>query len=278
MGLDDDQFKDFTQDGITIARDRRANSRILDIASRRLAEQRAGTEYDLHLSDILSCVRKGQLQVERNKGLKAMGSEPEVEKLDGTRVVYFSLGYSFQNFLIGSEAEKPQLHTEVVDGEEVRFWVSPDGADLWPGAPLNEIKTTTRSPRKVADRKEGRFVEEVLHTSNPYWFEYMMAAMHVMNVQEYNLSVAWLVGGPTNVGLETFKVSATEEKIEQNWEKRVMPGVRLYAQAQATGTLAPFNHPFQIMRYCGNCKMRGSEPCLTEVREYMLSHPDEASF
>ena len=103
-----------------------------------------------------------------------------------------------------------------------------------------------------------------------------MAAMHVMNVQEYNLSVAWLVGGPTNVGLETFKVSATEEKIKKNWEKRVMPGVRLYAQAQATGTLAPFNHPFQIMRYCGNCKMRGSEPCLTEVREYMLAHPDEA--
>ena len=34
MGLDDDQFKDFTQDGITVARDRRANARILDIANK----------------------------------------------------------------------------------------------------------------------------------------------------------------------------------------------------------------------------------------------------
>jgi len=277
MGLSPEQFRDFSSGGITVARDRRANSRILDIASGILADQRAGTEYDLHLSDILSCVRKGQLTVERNQSLKGLGSPPEREKLDGTRVVYFSLGYNFQNFILGVGSEKPKLHEEYISDldETVRFWVSPDGLDLWPGAPPNEVKTTTRSPRKVADRREGRYVEEVLYQNNPYWFEYMLSVMKVMGGQEYNLSVAWLVGGPDNVGMETFKVSATQEKIADNWENRIMPGIRLYAAAQKAERLAPFNHPFQIMRYCGNCRFRGSEPCLTEVREWEAQHPDE---
>ena len=116
--------------------------------------------------------------------------------------------------------------------------------------------------------------------------------MAVLDRQEYNLSVAWMLGGQTldsegyplsaknggiyrsHVGVETFNVQATEERIMKNWNIRVQPRLEAIALAQSEDKVLPLN-PFQVMGYCNTCEYRGTQPCKDEIDDWIREHPED---
>lgn len=234
MAINIEDFGAFEQDGISIERDTLAREGILKMATQVLSEKRFGTELDDHMSDEMHCLRKTVLSriktfqtiTDGNKrsdrtdyheiriaesptwGVK-YHPQDLVSQHDPQEVIWFGFGHSMQDFFYGDKAE-----VAIWDGIE-KLWYSPDGVNLLADGDTHEFKTTRKWHMTAPARKENKTVEQVIIENNPSWFQYMLAVMHFTGKGEYYLTVGWISGAD----LETFKVTASEDAVYDNWER-----------------------------------------------------------
>ena len=288
MAIDESRFGAVSHGGITVERDPRTKSRILEAASHNLALKRRGQELDDHLSTDMICQRRavkerllllGQVEADTSPAeLRTAHSHfhnldynPDIltDILTGQHVIWFGLGHGFQDTILGDEAEVP------IWVEDEMLWVSPDGVSVVELGDVHEVKTTRRGalPKKAKYPKKhpdpnlaGQFVEPQEWTvegkllfTNEKWFRYMLGVMHVKNTNEYTLSVAWIL--PAD--METFKITATRETIEDNWEE--LTKIRLFRREHLlNGTLPPVTSR-AFKAECENCQFLNEQPCAGEV-------------
>jgi hypothetical protein len=286
LAIDETKFRAFNQGGITIERDSRAKSRILELASRNLESKRRGTELDDHISSDTICQRKAVL--ERVDALAKVESDdspaeartayshyhdlhynPDVlsKYLDGQRVVWFGLGHGFQDTILGPEAEKPIW----VSDEMV--YASPDGLNVFGDGELHEVKTTRRGPTPKKQKylkshpvypgeymeSQSWSIEEKLFRVNPSWFSYILKVMYITGIREYYLTMAWIAGAD----METFKITATDNEVEDEWElgKLLRSERRRHVKEGTLPSVSTRAFPAE----CENCPYLTTEPCASEV-------------
>ena len=304
MVIDISEFNSYTQDGITIERDTRVREQLLQFAGERLAEKRRGTELDDHLSDEMHCLRKTVLTrlssikkinadlIERPIEKDGFGESqdlsysvnwdvsyrPEVliQSVNPQEVIWFGFGHSFQDFIYGDKAEQP------VFSDEYGFWYSPDGVDLIGNGDVHEFKTTRKWPSTKAAREAGNSIEKILVDSNPSWFKYMLAVMHLTGERTYYLTVGWISGAD----LETFKVTATDGAVEDEWirleywrgikresiksftlDPEVVDGIIQLNNSsliKEQGKLPDFSTRLGAWE-CKNCSFNVMEPCVSDI-------------
>jgi hypothetical protein len=299
--VDESKFGTFAESGLTIERDQRSKARLLKLASSVLAKKRLGTELDDHLSDDTKCQRKAVLdrfsalkKVERVSGFewtllpKSINPIVNVEEdvaysrtqeftykpssliklVNGQLVIYFGLGHSLQDFLLGDiEVQKWN--------PEFELWYSPDGAEIFGDGDMHEVKSTrrgaapTKGKKKKADptydmyegynENQNWTIEEKLYRVNNGWFEYMLAVMKMEGLNEYILHLMWIIPGE----MESFRITATDELIERNWD--TMLNRRLNRRNYMAEGKLPGVASRMYAGECTNCEYLGREPCASEV-------------
>ena len=220
-------FRPSELNGVRIERDRTTHQDVLKRARHWLAGQRSwykpeGRIIADHLSDFLNCPRKHLIQkAARQKAVDA-GQHPwEFDDFDETGLVMFATGYAFQHGVLGA------TETSVWNTEH-SFWYSPDSAV---GGRLFEAKTLRASPLKKADTEAGLSVEDVLMRDRQAWVRYMLAVMYLEKKTAYSLLPFWIIPGEC----ETFKVTAGEKAITDNWT-RVWAKIREVRDHESAGT------------------------------------------
>lgn len=298
MAIEADDFRTFTGSGITIERDTRTKTRLLKLASKRLAEKRRGTELDDHLSGDIICPRRSVLdrisalnktkdsfvpvksqefvdnrnpELEHSRTYDVLyDPTPLIQDLDAQKVIFFGFGHAFQDFIFGDDAEIAMWD------DEKSLWYSPDGVELFDENDFYEFKTTRQSPIRADFRKAGFSIEDTLAFKNDSWFKYILAVMHRTNTREYSLTVGWIVSAE----FETFKITATDEAIERNevdlaGQRKIrrdslanLISFNEYGKLVLKETTASNLPPLNLrngMYECDYCHWAAREPCASEI-------------
>ena len=208
MAISDTDFRPFAFDGVTISRDPRSRSRLAALMASRLAGKREGTELDDHLSSDIGCQRKTALSKLQLISLKDQNLPLEAP-LSIKDTIQFAFGHGMQDMVLGQDSE------EHIWNEEYELWYSPDGSSILEENDLHENKTTRMWPITKADRLAGLSIEGAIAKKFPQWFEYMLGVMFLQKQNAYVLSISYIGQGE----LECFKIKATDEAIQSNWEK-----------------------------------------------------------
>jgi len=204
----DELFSPAFGDGISIQRDRVAQSYIVQKVRENLATLREWFEPGTrtiadHISDDFVCSQKVLRRKEETQ--KKADAGIGFDSADDEAVIRFAKGYAFQFSMLGVTEQN-------MWSEEDKLWYSIDGKvdHLYV-----EAKQTARSAIRKADREEGLSVESVLLRDNPRWWQHMMAVMHYTGRREHWLIVDYGFGG----GMETFHIQISDEAVEKNWEQ-----------------------------------------------------------
>lgn len=172
-----------------------------------------------HLSSYITCRTKSFLN---QKG----ATEPTDEE-----IMLFVTGYGLQDVLTPKDAEVP---TMVKHG----IIYSPD---MILSVRLSEIKTTRRSAKNHA---------EALPET---WMDYMLGGCYMMECNEYDLIVLYLMGNyaPPFPEIICDTIVFEKEEIEENW-KKILQHKEALDTALATGKApTPYQHCYDWeCKYC----------------------------
>lgn len=175
-----------------------------------------------HLSSYITCRTKSFLNYKQ-------AAEPNDDE-----VMLFALGYGLQDVLTPKDAEAP-----LVDKHGILY-----RPDMILSIRQNEIKTTRKSAR-------NHYLDEYIPQT---WLDYMMGGCYMMETQEYDLIVLYMMGNYAppfpQLYCDTFYFNKME--LEGNWEKVMMNKEVLDAAVKSGVPPIPFANCFDWE--CRHCR------------------------
>jgi hypothetical protein len=175
-----------------------------------------------HLSSYVYCLTKTYLE-------QKQASEPTEEE-----VMLFSLGYGLQDILTPWDAETP-----VIEKEGIIY--RPDM--LFDRYGLCELKTTRKSAR-------NHLYSDALADT---WLDYMRGGCYMMDTQQYNLIVLYMMGtyAPPFPRVYADQITFTVDEIQSNWDRIVTRKMILDVALESGKPPQPFKYNYDWeCRYC----------------------------
>ena len=176
----------------------------------------------IHLSTLVYCLTRSYFNLTNY-------TKPTDEE-----VMLFALGYGLQDVLTPDKAEAPLYELEGIT-------YSPDFQIITGDGKTVEVKTTRMSLNK--DLPET-------------WLVYMMGGCHILSINEYYLTVLYMMGNwkPPFPQLRSFKLTFTEEELNSNW-LYLLDRKEVLEDAIATGKPPqPFTYCYDWE--CKHCRLK----------------------
>jgi hypothetical protein len=309
MSLDENErFSPYKADGLLMARDQEAHDAMLDKVRKYLEDQREYfepivetlTEYEYngvthlgagpdteyteiiadHLSQFNGCPLKA-LKLKQEQQCKYINGEPWRRPLTEKQIVVFSMGYVFQDAIMGRGSEIALWRPYSEDRMSGGFWYSPDAIT---NNLSHQVKTTRKSPSTKADRyitieavrRNGEIyqkatdeldptysVEKGILEKFPFYWDYELQTMYLFNRTESYLTFWWINGGEQ----ATFKLTADEDKVAAKG-KELEDRIRFQRIHQEKGELPPPDSrlsPSDCNAYNEPCPFLSEDPCLSRI-------------